>query len=53
MTFKITLAAIALAVVPTLSVAMGCSGGHEEASISCADGTTWDDAVQKCVASTS
>ena len=34
---------------PYSALAMGCSDGHKEASMSCADGTTWDADTEKCV----
>ncbi|MBT0957141.1 adenylosuccinate lyase [Alphaproteobacteria bacterium KMM 3653] len=51
---KTVLAALALTLAPTLALAMGCGSEHsQEASISCADGTTYDADAGKCVASTS
>lgn len=51
MTLKTSLLAVALATLPTLGFAMGCNYGHEKtATISCADGTVFDEAQGKCVA---
>lgn len=51
---KTLLTALTLAVLPSLSFAMGCSGyGHTNtsttASISCVEGMTYDASTQKCV----
>ncbi|MEL7345840.1 MAG: hypothetical protein AAFN59_13470 [Pseudomonadota bacterium] len=51
---KTMLVALTLTVLPSLSMAMGCSGyGHDTtASISCADGMTFDADQQRCIAVT-
>ena len=43
---KMTILAIALAALPTLSWA-ACNG-HETTAQSCGDGSTWDDAKGAC-----
>lgn len=48
MTVKTTFAALALILVPTLSLAFGCSGRGNHAQ-SCAPGTVWDSVQQSCV----
>jgi hypothetical protein len=48
MTFKTMTVAIALTLVPTLSMAGGCQGG-KEARISCAVGTTYDANTGTCI----
>lgn len=46
---KTLFVALALAAVPTLGFAQ-CSGyGHQEASMSCANGTVWDADTKTCV----
>ncbi|MEM8977863.1 MAG: hypothetical protein AAGD04_00105 [Pseudomonadota bacterium] len=54
-TMKTCLAATVLAVLPTLSFAMGCNYEHttQTATMSCADGTTFDAESGKCVTSVS
>ncbi|WJY21338.1 hypothetical protein QTA57_16495 [Fontisubflavum oceani] len=54
MRIKTLLAALALMTAPSLAIAE-CSWGHgsNEASISCAQGTTWDAESQRCVTSVS
>ena len=48
-TTKSIFVALALAALPTLSYAE-CSGyGHQEAAMSCADGTVWDPEAKTCV----
>lgn len=53
MKIKTTLAALALIVTPALAAAAGCMGDHKEASMSCADGSTWDPNTRTCVTSSS
>ena len=51
-----TIAAMALVAFTALPgiAAAGCSGyGHQEANLSCAKGTVWDDLTKSCVPSTS
>ena len=45
---KLMLAVLALAVSPTVALAMGCSSGHvkDEIVMSCADGMTYDAQTQ-------
>ncbi|MBT8413763.1 MAG: hypothetical protein KJO30_05475 [Boseongicola sp.] len=53
---KILLATLALAVTPSLALAMGCGFGHaktETASISCAEGSVYNAEAQRCVPTTS
>lgn len=51
---KIICAALALALSPSVALAMGCGKGHaKEASISCAEGTIFDNETQKCVPTSS
>ncbi|MDU8944983.1 hypothetical protein [Ovoidimarina sediminis] len=48
-TKKTVLFALLLSALPTLSFAM-CSGyGHQEATMSCADGSIWDTEKKACV----
>ena len=51
---KALLAALALTLAPTVSLAMGCNFGHtkEEVAISCAAGSTYDEASKTCVPTT-
>jgi hypothetical protein len=49
---KTLLAALALVVAPSLALAGGCSGGHGEASMSCAVGSEYDATSGKCVPTT-
>ena len=51
-TTKLLLATLALAALPTV-LAAGCPSSHEQASMSCADGTQWDADTRSCVPSTS
>jgi ABC-type dipeptide/oligopeptide/nickel transport system permease subunit len=48
---KLMLAVLALAVSPTVALAMGCSSGHvkDEIVMSCADGMTYDAQTQGCI----
>lgn len=48
MIIKATVAALALVVIPTMSLAYGCSDRGEQAQ-SCAAGTIWDNSLQSCV----
>lgn len=49
MKIKLTLAAIALTMAPSLGMAM-CSGDdHAKATMSCADGKVLDSATNSCV----
>lgn len=50
MTTKTTLAALALALFPTLAAAEGCNHGMKEVTASsCKDGHVWDEAKGMCV----
>ena len=51
MRIKTVLAAAILTMTPALAMAQGCSfGSHgQEASMSCAEGTTWDATSGTCV----
>ena len=49
MTIKTLAAAVALTVLPTLTLAMGCNY-DKQASMTCADGTKYDAATGTCVA---
>ncbi len=50
MTTKTTLAAIALALLPSLALAQGCGHGmKEETASSCKDGYVWDEGKGTCV----
>jgi hypothetical protein len=53
MKIKVALAALALTLAPALAIAGGCEKGHQEASMSCADGTVWNPETKACVVSTS
>ncbi|MEL6521678.1 MAG: hypothetical protein AAFQ66_11985 [Pseudomonadota bacterium] len=45
-----TLAALTLAVLPTMSLAVGCNYGKAEtANVSCAEGMVFDSQAGKCV----
>lgn len=49
MIIKASLAALALTVLPTLTLAMGgCSGREHQAQL-CITGSVWDSATQTCV----
>ncbi len=44
------LATLAMMILPNVAAAMGCSYGHEAtATMSCADGTTYDADAERCV----
>lgn len=48
-TLKTLSVAVALTLVPSLSLAMGCSfGDHQKQAQSCVTGTAWDAASQSC-----
>lgn len=49
MKIKTTVVALALALAPTLSLAEGCGYGKAKQAMSCADGSTYDSAMQSCV----
>jgi hypothetical protein len=50
MTFRITLATLALALLPTVAAAQGCHGEKKEISASsCMEGHVWDDVKGACV----
>jgi hypothetical protein len=51
-TTKTMIAAVALAVLPTLSFAMCAGKSHEQVVMSCADGTVYDYESKACVAVT-
>ncbi|WP_420863888.1 carbohydrate-binding module family 14 protein [Algirhabdus cladophorae] len=42
-----------LTAAPSFAFAMGCSSGHTEASMSCANGTVWDADSKTCVTASS
>ncbi|MCJ7873777.1 hypothetical protein Q4577_13555 [Marinovum sp. 2_MG-2023] len=44
---RTALYAIALLLVPTVSLATGCEDQHQ--AMSCAEGSTWDAATRSCV----
>lgn len=48
-TSKILIVALAMVAAPSMSFAMCSYGKHQEASISCADGTVYDADTQTCV----
>ncbi len=48
MIIKASLAALALTILPTLTLAMGCPGREQQAQ-SCITGSIWDSATQSCV----
>lgn len=48
MIIKATVAALALTLIPAMSLAYGCSARGNQAQ-SCAPGTAWDNALQTCV----
>lgn len=45
---KLTLAALALVLAPSLALALGCSSREHQAQ-SCAPGMVWDSVQQACV----
>ena len=52
---KMLLAALALAVSPSIALAMGCSHGHsktEQVTMSCAPGSVYDSTSERCVPTT-
>ncbi len=52
---KLLLATLALAVTPSLAMAMGCGYGHvkgEDIAMSCAEGSVYDTDAQRCVPTT-
>ncbi len=48
-TTKTLFVALALAALPTLSLAAGCNYGSKQASMSCADGLVWNSETRTCV----
>ncbi len=48
MKLKTLLAALALTVAPALAMAE-CSWQHEQVTMSCAEGTQWNETTQNCV----
>ncbi|WP_375552028.1 hypothetical protein [Rhodophyticola porphyridii] len=54
MRIRTLLAGLVLIATPGLAIAeCNWGAGMNEASISCAQGTTWDDTTQRCVTSVS
>ena len=52
---KLLLATLALAVSPSLALAMGCNYGHtktEDVVMSCAPGSVFDSETERCVPTT-
>lgn len=51
MTTRTLLAALALVagLSPAFALAEGCSHDQRSAQITCAQGTTWDEATQRCI----
>lgn len=52
---KLLLATLALTLLPSVSLAMGCAFGHaktEDVVMSCADGTVFDTESGRCVPTT-
>ena len=49
---KTLLSALALAVLPTFALAMGCASNQTTAQMSCADGMVFDADTQSCVPTT-
>ena len=49
MKIKTLAIAAALTVLPTLSLAAGCSYGKEKQAMSCAEGTAYDSATHSCL----
>jgi len=54
MTIKTLAAAVAITVIPAMGMAYECNWGKkdQQASISCAEGSVYDAAAQKCVPTT-
>lgn len=51
MKLRIACVAVALVMAPTLSLAMvGCGSKHSKQAMSCAAGTSYDEATGTCVA---
>ncbi|MGB8815105.1 MAG: hypothetical protein WCC57_18145 [Paracoccaceae bacterium] len=44
----IPFAVIALMLAPTIAAAQGCKGDRKEASMSCAEGATWNSVTKTC-----
>ena len=49
MKIKILAIAAALTLLPTLSIAAGCSHNKEQQAMSCAEGTAYDSATHSCL----
>ncbi|CUH65325.1 hypothetical protein TL5118_01257 [Thalassovita autumnalis] len=47
--YRTLVIAALLTVAPIMSHAMGCSSGHSQQAMSCADGTVWDETARACV----
>ena len=52
-TTKTLIVALALSALPGLAFATCSFGTHQEASMSCAEGTVWDAETEKCVTASS
>ncbi|WP_424989694.1 hypothetical protein [Fluviibacterium sp. S390] len=52
MKIKTAIVALALATLPGLAVADYCQHGKEQRASSCAQGSTWDSATQRCTPGT-
>lgn len=53
MTIKTLAAAVALTLAPVLAAAEGCNWSKQQASMSCAEGSTYDHNTGQCVPTTS
>ena len=49
MKIKTLAIALALTTLPTLGLAMGCSGSKHEQAMSCGEGTSYDSEAGKCL----
>lgn len=49
MMFKTLTIALALAALPSLSLAAGCSYGKQKQAMSCAEGTSFDSTTNSCL----
>lgn len=51
MQLKTLFTVLILAVAPVAAIAEGCSYGKHRSAASCAEGSVWDGAAGKCIAS--
>lgn len=53
MTIKTLAAAVALTLLPALAMAQACNHSKQQAAMSCAEGSTYDQNTGQCVPTTS